>query len=97
MNKSKVDEFLKRCWMNRLELKVIAEVPWRIALHGDIFTSQKAREYLDKHQELEAELILKLADDILNELIDERIAIREADNLKGGAIAAIMANMNRGY
>ncbi len=97
MSENKINEFLKRCWMNRLELKVIAEVPWRIALHGDIFTSQKAREYLDNHQELEAELILKLVDGILNELIEERIAIREADNLKGGAIAAIMANMNRGY
>ena len=97
MSENKVNEFLKRCWVNKLKLEVIIEVPWRIVLHGDIFTSQKAREYLDKHQELEAELILKLADDTLNELIDERIAIREADNLKGGAIAAIIANMNRGY
>ena len=97
MSENKVNEFLKRCWVNKLRLNVIAETPWYIEVHGDNFTAAKAREYLDKHQELEAELILKLTDDILNELIDERIAIREADNLKGGAIAAIMANMNRGY
>ena len=182
MSKNRVNEFLQRCWMNRLELKVIADIP-KIEITGDNFAAAKAREYLNEHAELEGEIITKLAtddelkqilrlkeksktdnsisfkvkdfisefceffksgiktlevmtdefwrvklsgdktvcqkareyldthkfeealiiyiisteDEYLTELIDERIAIREADNLKGGAIAAIMANMNRGY
>lgn len=117
MDKTKLDEFLKRCWVNKLRLNVIAETPWHIEVHGDNFTAAKAREYLDKHRDLEAEVILKLADDNtmatvyccyddlmrcegrvnLLELIHERAAIREADNLTGGTHAAIVAEMNRGY
>ena len=69
---------------------------WHIELTGG---DKRARAHYQKvlydNPEIEALLILEAAkhDDYLNELIEERAAIRQADNLPGDRLSAVMCNM----
>ena len=95
-----VNEFLERCWVNKLKLEIAADVPWHIkAVAGPIDKATKAIDILNNNPDLEADVIIELAkrDKILADLIAERQAIRAADGLPDDAHSAIIANMTLGY
>ena len=95
-----VNEFLERCWMNKLELRVVADVPWHVMITaGPIDKVNKAMDILRHNQDLEADVIIGLAKraEFLADLIAERQAIRAADGLPADAHSAVIANMTLGY
>ena len=68
----------------------------RIELSGGDNTARgHYSKVIKENPKLEAELILDLArhDKNVLELLEERVAIRQADGLSGGLEAAVMANL----
>ena len=97
-----VNEFLERCWVNKLDLRVLTDVPWQvIAARGPVDKAAKAMEVLRNNPDLEADVIIELAKQdksgYLMDLITERAAIRGADNLPDDLHSAVLANMTLGY
>ena len=94
-------EFLERCWVNKLNLEVVLNVPWHIIVTGGLVDKAfEAEEMLRQNRDLEADVIITLAngsykygDPYLRELIAERQAMRAADGLPGDARSAVLANM----
>ena len=90
INAKEYQEELKR-WGIRYEVS-----NWRIKLNGG---NNGAREHyesvLRENPELEALLILLASneDELLREQIEERAAMRQADNLPGDLLSAVKAQM----
>lgn len=86
-------DFLSRC----AQLNVCVEVDmWgRINLSGTSASAESARIILAQWPQLEAATLLELMgkNEVLRELIEERIAIREADGLPGDYESAISAHV----
>ena len=96
------NQFLERCWVNNLELKVIADVPCHVIITvtaGPLDKAATAMEILKRCPDLEADVIIELAkrDKILTDLIAEQQAMRAADGLPDDAHSAVLANMTWGY
>ena len=94
-----VNEFLERCWVNKLALSVVYEVPWHIAVtNGPVDKATKALEILRNNRDLEADIIIAVAGNSeLVDLIIERAAILGADGLPSDVHSAVLANMALGY
>ncbi|MBR1602374.1 MAG: hypothetical protein IJ667_02925 [Synergistaceae bacterium] len=97
-----VNDFLERCWVNKLDLRVLTDVPWQIIVtKGPVDKATKALEILRNNRDLEADIILELAKQdksgYLMDLIIERTAIRGAYGLPSDVHSAVLANMALGY